>query len=135
MIRFSRTRRVAAASLVLVTAAGCDSTDIAPAPTASVTASVTASGSAAAAAEVATDSASAVLSAALAFLSLLDDGQRTTVRADRSAANLSHWSNLPDQLFPRAGLRMDRLSVTQQAAVLAILKAGLSSAGYEQVVG
>jgi Protein of unknown function (DUF3500) len=52
---------------------------------------------------------------------------------ERTAANLAQWSNLPDQLFPRAGLRMDTLNDTQKAAVDKILQAALSPEGYTQV--
>lgn len=77
--------------------------------------------------------ATQVLSATEAFLATLDDGQKASVRAERTEANLSQWSNLPDQLFERAGLRMDTLDDEQQTAVLAILKTALSEDGYEQV--
>ncbi|XVV08435.1 DUF3500 domain-containing protein [Actinoplanes sp. CA-131856] len=59
----------------------------------------------------------------------------TTVQGERTTTNLAPWSNLPDQLFERAGLGTDALSDTQQAAVPAILKAGLSTDGFHQVVG
>lgn len=77
--------------------------------------------------------AAATLAAANAFLATLDASQKTTVVADRTQANLSQWSNLPDQLFERAGLRMDALSDAQRAAVLKILEAALSPEGYAQV--
>ena len=78
-------------------------------------------------------SAAAVLSATQAFLGTLDAAQKESVQGERTAANLSQWSNLPDQLFERAGLRMDELSADQQAAVLKILQAALSPEGYAQV--
>jgi len=65
----------------------------------------------------------------------VDDAQRTEVAGERTAANLAQWSNLPDQLFERAGLRMDSLDDTQQAAVLKILRSALSPDGYTQVTG
>jgi hypothetical protein len=74
-----------------------------------------------------------VLTATQAFTATLDDAQRISVAAERSPANLAQWSNLPDELFERAGLRMDSLSSEQQAAALAILQAALSSEGYAQV--
>ncbi|MEU5888969.1 DUF3500 domain-containing protein [Streptomyces sp. NPDC047461] len=79
--------------------------------------------------------ASETLSAVNAFLATLSSTQQSTVQASRSQSNLSQWSNLPDGLFTRAGLRMDTLSSTQQSAVLAILQAALSDEGYEQVTG
>jgi Protein of unknown function (DUF3500) len=77
--------------------------------------------------------AAAVLSATQAFLGTLDDAQKATVAGERTPANLGQWSNLPDQLFARAGLRMDKLSADQRAAVPTILRAALSPEGYAQV--
>lgn len=79
--------------------------------------------------------ASETLTAVNAFLATLSSTQQSTVQASRTQSNLSQWSNLPDGLFTRAGLRMDALTSTQQAAVLAILQAALSDEGYEQVTG
>ncbi|MFF9162152.1 DUF3500 domain-containing protein [Streptomyces longwoodensis] len=53
--------------------------------------------------------ASQVLTATNAFLATLSSSQKTAVQAARTQANLSKWSNLPDALFKRAGLRMDSL--------------------------
>ncbi|MEE1765130.1 DUF3500 domain-containing protein [Streptomyces sp. SP18BB07] len=75
----------------------------------------------------------AVLSATKEFLATLSSAQKTSVAGELTQSNLSQWSNLPDQLFQRAGLRMDALSSAQQAAVLKILKAALSDEGYKQV--
>lgn len=91
------------------------------------------SSSTAAATATTGEAAAAVLKATTAFLATLDATQKQTVAGERTAANLAQWSNLPDQLFKRAGLRMDALSATQQAAALAVLQAGLSEPGYEQV--
>jgi Protein of unknown function (DUF3500) len=77
--------------------------------------------------------AAAVLSATQAFLGTLDDAQKTSVAAERTASNLAQWSNLPDQLFERAGLRMDSLGADQQAAVMKVLQAALSPEGFTQV--
>jgi hypothetical protein len=74
-----------------------------------------------------------VLTATQTFLATLDDAQRMSATAERSPANLAQWSDLPDELFDRAGLRMDGLSAEQQAAALAILQGALSSEGYAQV--
>lgn len=77
----------------------------------------------------------AVLTATKAFLGTLDDTQKAAVTAKRTPANLAQWSNLPNQVFTRAGLRMDSLDRAQQDAVLAILRAALSPEGYAQVAG
>ncbi|WP_329302964.1 DUF3500 domain-containing protein [Streptomyces sp. NBC_00659] len=76
-----------------------------------------------------------VLTAVNAFLGTLSSSQKTTVQATRTQANLSKWSNLPDALYKRAGLRMDALTSSQQTAVLNILRAALSPTGFEQVTG
>jgi hypothetical protein len=76
-----------------------------------------------------------VLAVTQEFLGTLDSTQQTTVAGERTPANLSQWSNLPDELFERAGLRMDSLNDAQRAAVLKILQAALSPEGYAQVVG
>ncbi len=79
------------------------------------------------------EAAAKVRAATEAFLATLDSTQKTTVMGDWNQSNLSQWSNLPDQLFKRAGLRMDSLNSAQRAAVLKILKAALSDEGYKQV--
>jgi hypothetical protein len=122
----------AVAATLLLAVAGCGSDDDRPGSrtTAVTSASVavvpTVTGAV-------TGSPAAVLSATEAFLATLDDTRKAAVQDNRSAANLAHWSNLPDQLFERAGLRMDVLSGEQKASVLAILRAGLSTEGYNQV--
>lgn len=127
MIRPTRThrrylRRVAAPLTAFLLVAGCSSTTPPVAPTAPVTVPA---GSA----------PEAVLAATQAFLGTLDDTQRTAVTGERTQANLSQWSNLPNQVFARAGIRMDSLDGTQQEAVLTILRAALSPEGYAQVTG
>jgi uncharacterized protein DUF3500 len=97
------------------------------------TASGTASATATADATVAGSGSAAVLSATQAFLGTLDDAQKESVQGERSPDNLAQWSNLPDQLFERAGLRMDSLNADQQAEALKVLQAALSPEGYAQV--
>ncbi|WP_406005446.1 DUF3500 domain-containing protein [Streptomyces sp. NBC_00637] len=76
-----------------------------------------------------------VLTAVNTFLGTLSSSQKTSVQASRTQANLSKWSNLPDALFARAGIRMDALTSAQQTAVLDILAAALSPEGFTQVTG
>ncbi|MER6952400.1 DUF3500 domain-containing protein [Streptomyces sp. NPDC000618] len=85
--------------------------------------------------DAAATAASQVLTAVNTFLGTLSSSQKTAVQATRTQANLSKWSNLPDALFTRAGLRMDKLTSAQQTAVLNILRPALSPAGFEQVTG
>ena len=101
--------------------------------TAAATTAVSATSSATTASAATGGAAATTLAAVQTFLATLDATQKTTVLAERTQANLSLWSNLPDQLFKRAGLRMDKLSADQQKAVLAILAAALSPEGYTQV--
>lgn len=115
--------------LVLVTGCGGDG----GAATASSSTGALSSATASTSTGTATGSASATLSASQAFLATLSADQKNTVVADRTPANLSQWSNLPDPLFERAGLRMNCLGDAQQKAVRAILQAALSPEGYRQV--
>ncbi|GIE99335.1 DUF3500 domain-containing protein [Paractinoplanes rishiriensis] len=122
--------RIAAAVLLLL-AAGCG-------PGGEDTGATTTAASAAvppAASVDASGSPSALLSATNYFLASLDAAQKQTVLAERTPANLAQWSNLPDQLFPRAGLRMDALSEDQKGGVRKILRSGLSTEGFNQVAG
>ena len=100
---------------------------------AATSASACPASSATATATADTTASVAVLPATQAFLGTLDDTQKQSVQGERTPENLAQWSNLPDQLFERAGLRMDTLSAEQQAAVLKILEAALSPQGYAQV--
>ncbi|MEJ2864779.1 DUF3500 domain-containing protein [Actinomycetospora flava] len=77
--------------------------------------------------------AAAVLEATQSFLALLDASQRAAVSGERTPQNLGQWSNLPDDLFDRQGLRVDALDAGQQAAAFGVLRAALSPEGYEQV--
>jgi hypothetical protein len=106
--------------------AGCGSTDGKGAATAETTATV---GVTPVATGVATGSPSAVLGAARAFLALLGGAQKAAAVDNRTSANLAQWSDRPDHLVKRAGLRMDTLTVQQRNGVLGILRAGLSTEG------
>ncbi len=78
----------------------------------------------------------AILTAANAFLATLDEGQRAKVTFDfGDKEQRVRWSNLPTTMVKRLGLRMGDLKPAQRAAVMAILQAGLSPAGYEKVEG
>ncbi|MEU4694034.1 DUF3500 domain-containing protein [Actinoplanes sp. NPDC023714] len=117
------------AALLILLTAGCGGGDDEETTTATPTAA------ASTAASTSTGGTEDVLNATNAFLALLDDTQKSAVQGERTTENLAKWSNLPDQLFKRDGLRMDALSTAQQAAVLKILQAALSADGYAQVTG
>jgi hypothetical protein len=118
------------AALILLLTAGCGDDDEGAATT-----TATPAATASTAAGTSTGGTEDVLNAANAFLALLSDEQKTRVQGERTAENLAAWSNLPDQLYERTGLRMDALETEQQAAVLKILRAALSEDGYAQVTG
>jgi Protein of unknown function (DUF3500) len=76
-----------------------------------------------------------VAAASNAFLATLDAGQKDTVLFDwTDTAQKQKWSNFPTGPFQRAGLKWGDLSQPQQAAWLAIMRASLSTEGYDRVV-
>ena len=77
-----------------------------------------------------------IVGAANAFLTTLDDSQRSKVMFDfNDAAQRVRWSNLPVSMVPHAGLRMGDLKPNQRDAVMNLLATALSKMGYEKVVG
>jgi hypothetical protein len=79
--------------------------------------------------------ASKIVTSANAFLSSLDDGQRSKVLFEfNDAAQRTKWSNLPTTMVPRAGLKMGDLSAPQRKAAMDLLAATLSKRGYEKVL-
>src|SRR5580698_5864793 len=79
--------------------------------------------------------ASKIVASANAFLSSLDEGQRSKVLFDfNDAAQRKNWSNLPTTMVPRAGLKMGDLSAPQKKAAMDLLAATLSNRGYEKVL-
>ena len=80
-------------------------------------------------------STSAAVTAANALLATLGDAERATVGfAFDDAAQRVRWSNFASVGFRRAGLRLGDLAEAQRDAVLAVLAATLSAAGYRQVL-
>src|SRR5580658_4002025 len=79
--------------------------------------------------------ASTIVANANAFLSSLDEGQRSKVLFDfNDAAQRTKWSNLPTAMVPRAGLKMGDLSAPQRKAAMELLASTLSKRGYEKVL-
>src|SRR5260370_40318193 len=88
-----------------------------------------------ASAQSASTVASNIVTSANAFLSSLDEGQRSKVLFDfNDAAQRVKWSNLPTTMVPRAGLKMGDLSAPQRKAAMGVLAATLSKRGYEKVL-
>jgi hypothetical protein len=75
-------------------------------------------------------SAQSIVEAANAFLALLSNEQRQTVTFAIDAKEWRSWQNMHCFLL-RHGLMLDDLTVTQREAVLNILRASLSAAGYD----
>jgi len=77
---------------------------------------------------------SRIVGAADAFLSTLNEKQRSAVLYkfddDKQRAR---WSNLPIGMVPRGGLSLGELSDAQRAAALALVASTLSPRGYEKV--
>lgn len=97
------------------------------------TTKATATTAAAAAATTGQDTTPAIVAATDAFLATLDSTAKAKVLfADDSKK--SDWSNLPDGLFKRDGLRMADMTKAQQTAALGIMKVLLSPTGYQTVV-
>ena len=76
-----------------------------------------------------------VVAAAEALLAKLSDAERSmTVFKFNDEDQRLRWSNLPTGIFERKGLRMGDLKPVQFDAVMAVLKATLSTEGYQQVI-
>jgi hypothetical protein len=80
-------------------------------------------------------SSAKIVDKANAFLTSLEEGQRSKVLFDfNDAAQRVRWSNLPTTMVPRAGLKMGDLNAPQRKAAMDLLAAMLSKRGYEKVL-
>ena len=73
---------------------------------------------------------------AVALIESLDEGQRERIMyalADTSAR--TNWSNLPDVMFDRGGLRVGDMSAEQRHRLHDLLRASSSSQGYLKLAG
>lgn len=81
------------------------------------------------------DATPTIVIAANAFLETLSDTERESVLFDWSdTAQKQRWSNLPEGLFERDGLRWSDMSEASQTAWLALMEALLSEEGYARVL-
>ncbi len=94
---------------------------------ASVTTVATSAGSA-----TGEDTTPKVVAATEAFLATLDASAKAKVLFANDAKK-SDWSNLPDGLFKRDGLRLADMTAAQQAAGWKVLETLLSPTGYQKV--
>jgi hypothetical protein len=77
---------------------------------------------------------SRIVSAANAFLSMLDGKQRQSVSfAFDDEQQRKRWSNFPISIVPRAGLSMGELTPAQRSAAMALVASALSPRGLEKV--
>jgi len=76
-----------------------------------------------------------VAAAGQKFLSTLDEAQRDKVVYEfDDSEQRQRWSNLPEGAVRRGGLQMGDLTQPQRDAAMAVLKAALSSQGYDKTV-
>jgi hypothetical protein len=80
-------------------------------------------------------SAEQMTAAARALLAALDPAELTATLLPLDAEERSHWSNVPYQAHRRPGLRLGDLDRERMLRVHALLRASLSSQGYQKVVG
>ena len=80
-------------------------------------------------------SAEQMTAAARALLATLSDAQRKTALLPLDAEERSHWSNVPYQAHHRPGLRLGDLDREALLRVHDLLRASLSSQGYQKVAG
>ncbi len=80
----------------------------------------------------AADTTGKVVAAADAFVATLDATSKSKLIFANDAKK-SDWSNLPDGLFKRDGLRLADMTAAQQTAAWNVLQALLSADGYQKV--
>ncbi len=69
------------------------------------------------------------------FLSTLSSAQREAVSYAFSRENRTNWSNTPRFVHQRPGLWLDELNETQRQAAHRLMRASLSSQGYQKLSG
>ena len=72
---------------------------------------------------------------AAAFVASLDEDQQDAALFSLANNARGNWSNLPNGIVQRSGLRLSELSESQRRAVHHLLRASLSSQGYLKVAG
>jgi hypothetical protein len=80
-------------------------------------------------------SAKQMQDAARALLAVLDESERAAILFALDAEERSHWSNVPYQAHHRPGLRIGDLDREGLLRVHDLLRASLSSQGYQKVAG
>jgi hypothetical protein len=80
-------------------------------------------------------SARQMTDAALAFIATLTSAELDAASFELDDDVRSHWSNVPAYAHPRPGLRLGALGVLQRTRLHDLLRASLSSQGYQKVAG
>ena len=80
-------------------------------------------------------SAQRIHEAAIAFLESLSEPQRAALTFPLEGEDRTNWSNTPSYVHPRPGLRMGDLSNEQRLRAHNLLRASMSSQGYQKVAG
>ena len=83
----------------------------------------------------ASTSARQMTQAAIAFLASLDETQRDGIMYEFTPENRTNWSNTPPYVHRRPGLRIAELTNTQRQAAHGLLRASMSSQGYQKITG
>ena len=73
------------------------------------------------------------VTAANAFLAMLDAGERAKTAFHFDSPQKTNWSNLPSGIYQRNSMRLGDLTAPKRAAALASLAAVLSNDGYRKV--
>jgi len=85
-------------------------------------------------ANTSTEATTRIVAAAQALGAMLDESGRAKVQFPFEGPQKTKWSNLPSGIYRREGLRVGDLTATQRGAVMNLLAAALSPAGYRKVV-
>jgi hypothetical protein len=80
-------------------------------------------------------SAQQMTNAAQAFIAVLDESELDTALLALDADERSHWSNVPYQAHRRPGLKIGDLDREAMLRLHDLLRASLSSQGYQKVAG
>jgi hypothetical protein len=83
----------------------------------------------------AASSARQMAEAARAFFAVLDDAELEAALFDLEADERSHWSNVPYRSHRRPGLRLGDLDREAMLRVHGLMRASLSSQGYQKAAG
>jgi hypothetical protein len=83
----------------------------------------------------AADATSRIVAAAQKVLSSLDEAGRAKIQFPLNSEQRTRWSNLPQGIFKREGVRLGDLTPAQKTAAMALLEAAFSASGYRKVTG